>query len=172
MACHCRRVEHPLVGTSIGCISVMIPTFMADLEASIPRRARFYDAELTAVFIDPRWEEVLCRVAARHFGEGVRWDDDALPGLLGWDPRWEKKGRPYRRRTGATRGGARRVVAKGPLDLAAALAALGLAPGVTLAEARKVYRRGCLTRHPDRGGSTEAMTRWNAAWEVAKEALA
>lgn len=168
MACHCRRVEHPLVGTSIGCISVMIPTFMVDLEASIPRRARFYDAELTAIFIDPRWEEVLCRVAARHFGEGVRWDDDALPGLSGW----EKGARPYARRRGAApRSRARRTVATSTLDLATALAALGLAPGVTLAEARRIYRKGCLTRHPDRGGSTEAMTAWNAAWEVAREAL-
>lgn len=146
----------------------MIPTFMADLEASIPRRARFYDAELTAVFIDPRWEEVLCRVAARHFGEGVRWDDNALPGLAGW----EKGARPYaRRRGGAPRSRARKPVATSTLDLSGALAALGLAPGVTLAEARKVYRKGCLTRHPDRGGSTEAMTGWNAAWEVAREAL-
>lgn len=142
----------------------MIPTFMIDLEASITARARHFDHDLTAVFIAPSHEEVFCRVAARHFGMGVVWDPTILPELPGWDGSRPKQKRKPRQ-------AAHRADGRATDAVASALATLGLAPGVSLAEARKVYRKGCLTRHPDRGGSTEAMSAWNAAWEVAREAL-
>jgi len=44
-------------------------------------------------------------------------------------------------------------------------AVLGIEPGVTLAEARRAYRRLALVTHPDRGGSAEDFRRVQEAWE-------
>lgn len=50
---------------------------------------------------------------------------------------------------------------------------LELVPGDTLVRARDHYRRLCGTCHPDKpGGSHEAMTELNAAWEQAQQELA
>jgi hypothetical protein len=50
---------------------------------------------------------------------------------------------------------------------------LGLqdAVGLTIDEARLAYKRLCSERHPDKGGSQEAMSELNAAWAQAQEAL-
>lgn len=42
----------------------------------------------------------------------------------------------------------------------------------TLAKARENYRRLASLRHPDKGGSTDAMAELNMAWQQAQEALA
>lgn len=143
----------------------------------MPKARLFVDRELHAAFIDPAYLDVLERVAKRHFGMGLFWDESAVSGLPGWDrvdewwaPPTEKKAppppeepprpkepRPPRRKRG---------------ELARALQTLGIKEGSTLAEARKVYRKGCLERHPDRGGTTDRMAEWNAAWEVARGTFA
>lgn len=48
---------------------------------------------------------------------------------------------------------------------------LGIRPQDDLAAARDAYRRLASLRHPDRGGTTEAMAELNRAWQQAQEAL-
>lgn len=53
-----------------------------------------------------------------------------------------------------------------PARLAEARATLGVAEGATADEIRAAHRRLAATAHPDRGGSTEAMQRLNAARDL------
>lgn len=48
---------------------------------------------------------------------------------------------------------------------------LELPPGATLEKAKENYRRLSMIRHPDRGGSEDAMSELNWAWAQAQETL-
>lgn len=48
---------------------------------------------------------------------------------------------------------------------------LEIGPDATLEKAKENYRRLSMVRHPDRGGSEEAMSELNWAWAQAQEAL-
>lgn len=57
-----------------------------------------------------------------------------------------------------------------PVKLQEAYAVLGLAFGTAFEEVKKVYKNKAQEAHPDRnGGSTDAMQRLNAAYELLKE---
>lgn len=197
MACHCRRVIHPVLGPSVATVSVHVVQFADAILREIPTDLRYRGPDYDALFVCPSQESRLLEVAARHFGMGAIWDTAILPGLQGWSPpRWKRRPPEPRRPTRSTRVGGTNVSAEDvfrhlwsvfgidPLtgtglepeprspELRQALSTLGVpAETATLAEATGAYRRGCLTRHPDRGGSDAAMAEWNLAYEVVKREL-
>lgn len=188
MACHCRKVCHPLVGRSIACISIYAEPFFTELKVSIPKARIYVDRVLFAAFIDPAYEDVLERVAKRYFGIGIFWDEMAVVSLPGWDrveawwcppaepkppkpdPNWDPETRARRehRSTAEPKRPSKKVR---PKEHAKALEILGCKPTATFEEARKAYRKGCLERHPDRGGTIEAMVSWNQTWKIVEEML-
>jgi len=187
MACHCRKVCHPLVGRSIACISIYAEPFFTELRSSMPKARIYVDRHLHAAFLDPAYEDVLERVAKRHFGMGIFWDEAAITDLPGWDrvdawwcpppepkPSEPKPSEPdppewnWKHRHAEPKKPSKKARWK---ELTKALEILGCKPTATFAEARKAYRRGCLERHPDRGGTIEAMVSWNQAWEIVEKLL-
>lgn len=54
-------------------------------------------------------------------------------------------------------------------ELAAAYAQLVIKPGCNARDARRAYRRAALACHPDRGGSSGAMVKLNAAWDLIRK---
>lgn len=176
MACHCRKVCHPLVGRSIACISIYAEPFFSELLMRLPKARIFIDRNLLAAFIDPDYLDVLEAVAKRYFGAGIFWDETAVSSLPGWNrvhdwwcPPAEPPPPSPSPEAAPPRPKPRRP--DRPAELLSALETLGVSPNADKAAARKAYRKGCLSRHPDRGGSIEKMVSWNAAWEIVDKML-
>lgn len=161
MACHCRSLIHPQLGPVVACISIHSSCFYWCLTKVIPPRWRVLDLERQAVFVHPRYEEVLNAVARSHFGMGRVEDETIFPEMPSWIP--DPTGRPPPRSPQARR--------HQEPDLARALRTLGAEPDATLVQARRAYRRASMRLHPDHGGSTEAMAELNRAWEAVRERL-
>ena len=56
-----------------------------------------------------------------------------------------------------------------PTDIQSALASLELSPSASWPEMKQQYRMPSMTRHPDRGGDTEAYQKIQAAYDVLKK---
>lgn len=164
MACHVRRVTHPIYGEVIGVASIRCGNgFTPALLAALPKRARALDMTHEGIFVLPRWEPQLVEVAGRYFGAGLFWDEKMFPGLPGWGIGPRPGARTSHKR-GPRRGGG------GSFE--EALRTLGVRAEASLEEALGAYRRKAMEVHPDRpGGSTEKMREVNLAWEVVRERL-
>jgi len=101
--------------------------------------------------------------------EAGEWVGDGLDEAF-WDHQDlinDRLGRPRRPRPGGR-------TSSYPSSFGAAVdwrAVLGLSFDATLDQVKAVYRRKAAEAHPDRGGSHEAMTKLNEAYEAAKQAF-